>query len=169
MEAEQDPAVAQDNDSEQPNPVGRPLKFKTVEDLELAIQNYFAECDPHTEKTLVEVGRDSHDNMLFDSRLRITEQKPYTVSGLARSLGIDRDTLINYKKRDEFIGSIQAAYDRCHEYAESQLFGRAQAGAAFSLKNNWGWKDRTEVENNHTGNVSFVNDVPRPKTGNAEP
>ncbi|PYE14056.1 DNA-packaging protein gp3 [Williamsia limnetica] len=75
----------------------------------------------------------------------MTEQQPYTVSGLARALGVDRDTLVNYKKRDEFFGTVNAAYHRCHEYAESQFYGRAVTGAAFSLKNNWGWKDRQEL------------------------
>ncbi|MHD0307370.1 terminase small subunit [Rhodococcus erythropolis] len=130
---------------EEKNKGGRPLKYQTVEELDLAIQNYFAECDPHTTKALVETGRDGQGNMLFDTRTILTEQKPYTVSGLARALGIDRDTLVNYKKRDEYFGSVSAAYARCHEYAESQLYGRSATGAAFSLKNNWGWKDRQEL------------------------
>lgn len=33
----------------------------------------------------------------------------------------------------------------------------------FNLKNNYGWKDKTEVDNTINCNVSFVNDVPRPK------
>lgn len=127
------------------HPGGRPLKFETVEALDLAIQNYFAGCDPHTTSALVETGRDSHGNMLFDTRTVLTEQEPYTVSGLARALGISRDTLIAYKKRDQFVDSIRAAYERCHEYAEKQLFGKAQSGAAFSLKNNWAWRDRQEL------------------------
>lgn len=129
--------------AEQPKPAGgRPLKFKTVNEPDNAIQDYFATCDPHTTKALVETGRDAQGNMLFDSRTVLTEQEPYTVSGLARALGIDRDTLINYKKRDEFFGSVAAAYERCHEYAEKQLYGKSASGAQFSLKNNWGWKDR---------------------------
>jgi hypothetical protein len=130
---------------------GRPLKYQTVEELDLAIQNYFAECDPHTTTALVETGRDSKGNMLFDSRTVLTEQKPYTVSGLARALGITRDTLINYRERDEFFDSVQAAYERCHEYAESQLYGRAATGAAFSLTNNWGWRNKSEVDHTTAG------------------
>jgi hypothetical protein len=67
-----------DNEPEKKRPVGRPLKFETVEQLDLAIQNYFAECDPHTTQALVETGRDSKGNMLFDTRTVLTEQKPYT-------------------------------------------------------------------------------------------
>src|SRR3954449_7814857 len=114
--------MAKDNtnqeDAQDKKPVGRPLNFQTVEELDLAIQNYFAECDPHTTKALVETGRDSQGNMLFDTRTVLTEQKPYTMAGLARALGLDRKTLLNYKKRDEYFPSIQAAIDRCQEYAE---------------------------------------------------
>src|SRR3546814_1374569 len=53
----------------------RPLKYQTVEELDLAIQNYFAECDPHTTKALVETGRDGQGNMLFDTRTILTEQR----------------------------------------------------------------------------------------------
>src|SRR3954452_6749963 len=125
------------NEPQKKRPVGRPLKFETVEQLDLAIQNYFAECDPHTTQALVETGRDSKGNMLFDTRTVLTEQKPYTMAGLARALGLDRKTLLNYKKRDEYFPSIQAAIDRCEEYAESQLYGPYANGAKFNLQNNY--------------------------------
>lgn len=127
---------------------GAPFKYETVEALDLAIQNYFAECDPHTTKALVETGRDASGNMLFDTRTVLTEQKPYTMAGLARALGVDRKTLINYKNRSaEFFLSIQQAKQRCEEYAESQLFGPYANGAKFNLVNNYKdeyqpWADR---------------------------
>ena len=88
-----------DNEPEKKRPVGRPLKFQTVAELDLAIQNYFAECDPHTTQALVETERDSKGNMLFDTRTVLTEQKPYTMSGLARALGISRQALLDYSER----------------------------------------------------------------------
>lgn len=123
---------------------GRPLKFKTVEELDLAIRAYFDMCDPHTEQRVVEAGVNERGETIFVKRAVLTEQQPYTVSGLARALGISRETLINYKDRDQFSDSIHAAYERCHEWAEKQLYSRAATGAAFSLKNNWGWRDRSE-------------------------
>lgn len=86
--------MAEVDDQAPKHPGGRPLKFQTVEDLDLAIQNYFAEQDPHTMSALVETGRDSKGNMLFDTRTVLTEQKPYTMTGLARALGVDRKTLL---------------------------------------------------------------------------
>lgn len=133
------------------NPVGRPLAYKTVQDLDQAISAYFDLCDPHTQRRLVDCGMNDAGETIWRSREVLTEQQPYTVSGLARALGIDRDTLINYRNRDEFFGSVQAAYERCHEFAESQLYGRAQSGAAFSLKNNWGWEDKKQVDHTTKG------------------
>lgn len=86
--------MAEVDDQAPKHPGGRPLKFQTVEDLDLAIQNYFAEQDPHTMSALVETGRDSKGNMIFDTRTVLTEQKPYTMTGLARALGVDRKTLL---------------------------------------------------------------------------
>lgn len=36
-------------------------------------------------------------------------------------------------------------------------------GWYMQMKNRFGWRDRSEVEQNINGNVSFINDVPRPK------
>jgi hypothetical protein len=137
--------MAKADQQQDKNPVGRPLKFKAVEELDQAITSYFDRCDPHVEQRLVDGGVNQNGETIWLKRGVLTEQQPYTVAGLARALGIDRDTLINYKKRDEFFGSVQAAYERCHEFAEQQLYGKSASGASFSLKNNWGWKDRQEL------------------------
>ena len=138
------------------NDRGRPLKFKTVEELDLAIQNYFAEQDPHTMSALVETGRDSKGNMLFDTRTVLTEQKPYTMHGLARALDVDRKTLLNYKKRDDYFPSIQRALDRCAEYAEGHLYGPFANGAKFALINNYNgkyqdWSDKQAIDHTSDG------------------
>ena len=49
---------------------GRPLKYKTAEELDKAIEQYYADCQK--------------------------QMRPYTMSGLAVALGIDRKTLLNY-------------------------------------------------------------------------
>src|SRR5689334_9228607 len=138
------------NDSEQPNPVGRPLKFKTVAELDMAIQLYFDKQDPHIEEHLIATGVSATGETMFDTRKVLTEQKPYTSAGLARAMGIDRKTLLNYKNRDEFFPSVQSAIDRLEEYSESQLFGPYANGAKFSLNNNFQgkyqpWTDKQVV------------------------
>lgn len=128
-----------------PHAGGRPLLFKSAQELEDRITSYFDRCDPHKENRLIEDGVNGRGETIFSQRDIMTEQKPYTMSGLARHIGIDRATLLNYGKKEEFFSTIEGARERCHEFAETQLYGRAATGAAFSLKNNWGWKDRQEL------------------------
>lgn len=142
------------NSEDSSQKVGRPLIFETVDELDMAIQNYFADCDPHAAKALVETGHDAQGNMLYDTRTVLTEQKPYTSYGLARFLKIDRKTLLNYKNRDQYFPSIQAALNRIAEYAESQLYGPYANGAKFSLTNNFKddeWSDRKAVDHTTKG------------------
>ena len=102
-------------------PTGRPLKH-TLKEIEANIAAYFKRQDE--------------------------EQRPYTVTGLANALNMDRDQLINYGNKEEFSNAIKEAKRKVHEYAEERLFGTSATGVIFSLKNNWGWKDKSEVENN---------------------
>jgi hypothetical protein len=146
--------MADTDTPEQPaekNKGGRPLKFKTVDELQVAIDSYFNQCDPHLESRLVESGISQTGETIFAQRKVMTEQKPYTVSGLARALGITRDTLLTYAERPEFVDTVEAAKERCHEWAENALFSKSATGAAFSLKNNWGWKERQEIDHTTDG------------------
>ena len=104
------------------NKVGRPLLFKTVEELERRIEEYFEYCE--------------------------INEKPMTMSGLAYYLEIDRQTLINYKNRDEYFGTLKRAKQRVLMDTEERLQTAQQptAGIIFSLKNNYNWTDKTEVE-----------------------
>lgn len=103
----------------------------------------------------------------------IVEQKTLTkvptISGLASFLGTGRQTLINIENRGKvkkqgektikptakdlgFMDTIKKAKLIIQSYAEQQLYnGRNVAGVIFSLKNNWGWEDRTQVDNTHEG------------------
>lgn len=71
-------------DVEDKNPVGRPLKYKTVEEPERAINAYFDMCDPHTQRRVVDCGinekgetiwrhREGHDRAAALYRLRPCE------------------------------------------------------------------------------------------------
>lgn len=125
---------------------GRPLSYATVGELEQAVKNYFDDCDPHIEKRTVENGINQRGETIWITREVMTEQKPYTMSGLARHLEIDRKTLLNYSKMEQFFPTISAARERVHEFAESQLYSRNATGAQFNLKNNFDWRDKSEVD-----------------------
>jgi len=102
---------------------GRPRKYKSAKEMQDRIDQYFAECD--------EQGR------------------PYTITGLALALGMDRQRLLNYSADDEFYDTIKKAKVKCECYAEERLFqGGNVAGVIFNLKNNYGWRDKTEQEIN---------------------
>lgn len=121
-------------------PAGRPLKFKSAEVLEKTIQAYFDYCDNHTKEVQLK------------NKVKIEpDPLPYTVTGLAAYLGCDRDTLLNYQDKEEFFGTIKSAKTKIEANLEERaLMNRCNAVVAiFSLKNNFNWKDKTEVE--HTG------------------
>lgn len=126
---------------------GRPLLFKTVEDLKKVIDEYFDWCDNRAVK---KVDSDGKEYM-------ISSPAPYTMSGLARRIGIDRQTLINYSKKEEFFGTIRAAREKVHEDVESRMLEtRNEKGAIFSLKNNFSWKEQQEIDQNITGGLTIL-------------
>ncbi len=67
-----------------------------------------------------------------------------TITGLARALDLTRQGLINYEEKDEFADTVRQAKMQVEEILEKGLYGNV-AGLMFNLKNNFGWKDKTEV------------------------
>lgn len=125
---------------------GRPVAFNNFEDLEVAIAAYFDACDPHMEDRLVDSGVNQKGETIFLKRKIMTEQKPYTMSGLARALGVHRTTIRNYAKNAEYFITIAAARSRCEEYWEGRLDSPYSSGAKFNLSNNYeDWSDKREI------------------------
>lgn len=99
---------------------GRPPLFNTAEELEELIDNYFLYCKEYN--------------------------KPYTISGLALFLGIDRKSLNNYSHKEKFFPIVKRARDRVENYLEETLMQKDKpTGIIFNLKNNFGWVDKQEV------------------------
>lgn len=123
-------------------PVGKPLKYQTVEALQEAIDAYFDKCDLGKPKQVVVRGE----------VVEVTEPIPYTMSGLALALDMDRRTLLNYgKKHEQYVPTIKKARDRVEAFAEQSLWSGPPAGIIFNLKNNYGWVDKTESAVEHSG------------------
>lgn len=96
--------------------LGRPLKFRSVAELERNIQAFFEEC---TEKRRIP-----------------------TISGLAVYLKCDRKTLYNMEGNSDFFPTIKQAKAFIEAEMEQQLLtGKNTVGYIFTLKNNYGWKD----------------------------
>ena len=99
---------------------GRPLIFETPEQLERAVDHYFA-----------------------------NEPKP-TLAGLAVHLGIGRRTLYEYDDRDEFSHIIKEARERVEAiYEERLIYSDKPTGVIFALKN-MDWRDKSELDQNIT-------------------
>lgn len=99
------------------NPVGRPLKFSSVEELQKKIDEYFEE----------------------------TITRNWTITGLALHLDTSRETLCNYESRDEYFDAIKRAKLKVENAYELCLRDSACTGSIFALKN-FGWRDRQETD-----------------------
>lgn len=100
------------------HPGGRPLKFKSVKEMQKLIDEYFSHTIP------------AHQ----------------TITGLAIALDTDRHTLINYENKDEFFHTLKSARTKIEHAYELSLRANGRAGDIFGLKN-FGWSDKSEVEN----------------------
>jgi len=84
-----------------------------------------------------------------------TEGKP-TIAGLAVFLDMDRQTLYNYRERDEFFDILKRAVNKVEAKYEGRLiYENNPTGVIFALKN-MGWKDKTESEVRVDGGVQLV-------------
>ena len=112
------------------------LKYKTKEELQKGIEKYFKDCDK--------------------------KEKPYTMTGLAISLGIERKTLVNYSNSDLFYSLVKNAKAKVEEQLEESLYRLGNnSGVIFNLKNNYGWVDKQEQEVVSTNRYNIINDLPK--------
>ena len=121
-------------------PAGRPPKYKTPEDMQKVIDEY------------------------FNGDAWIQGDKPMfapTMEGLAYALGMSRAALCGYNKKDEFLNTIKEARQRVAIALEQRLYGNNVTGIIFNLKNNFGWKDKQEIEstNKHEHTVRDYDDL----------
>jgi hypothetical protein len=80
---------------------------------------------------------------------RLVAEKPPTIAGLAYFLGFeDRHALNTYEGYDGFSATVKRARSRIEQDRAERLLGRDTftPGVIFDLKNNHGWKDKTEQE-----------------------
>jgi len=95
---------------------GRPLKFPTPNDLQIAVDVYFKQ----------------------------TPFEKWTVTGLALILGT-KQLVQHYEKREGYEEIIRIAKLRIENSYETDLRIKHPTGPIFALKN-FGWKDKQEVE-----------------------
>ena len=127
---------------------GRPKKY-TKKGLEKAVGGYFSSI---CRKVLALDGDGGAVYNDVGESIWVTEYiRPPTVGGLCLFLGIDRSTWQNYadpKLYPEFREITAYARMRLEAYLEEQLLTREKnvQGLIFNLQNNYGWREKREVE-----------------------
>ncbi|EGT0014195.1 terminase small subunit [Clostridium perfringens] len=127
---------------------GKPLMWKSPEELETKIEEYYKWCDDNDKKK--------------------------TISRLAWYLGTNRTTLLNYENAEEFdwlkrldkdvrrkyVNTIKKAKAFIEsEYEELLMNKSSTTGAIFTLKNNFKWVDKQEIVNtNNNSNLENLSD-----------
>lgn len=114
---------------------GRPPHYETVEDLILAINDYF---NNGVKKRHVIIGKAPNQEVI--------ELEVPTITGLALHLGFEsRQSFYDYEKRDGFSYTIKKARLFIEKEYEEQLQVGNTTGAIFALKN-MGWIDKTQSD-----------------------
>ena len=140
--------------------VGAPPFYKTPEEMQKRIDEYFKECEGH-------LLTDSDGRPLLDKNgfPIMYGTRPLTITGLALALGFNsRQALLNYQAKKEFHDTVTRAKAVVERYAEERLYDKDGAnGAKFSLANNFeGWKEKQQIEadvkNDVTISVELVDD-----------
>lgn len=145
---------------------GRPLKFKTVEELEEKMNAYFDECDREEDTRIWIHGEELEyedeticieckgtyiDKYKLPTQGCMVEsgeykrQERYSITGLALALDTTRQTLVDYEEKDEFTDTIKKAKLRVENQYEIALQEKGRSGDIFALKN-FKWQDKTETD-----------------------
>lgn len=126
---------------------GRPRLYKTQQELDKLIAGYFNDCDSRIKTTMNKDG----------DELTMLVPAPYTLSGLALYLGMDRHQLMEYEQHDEFHHSIRLARLKIAADMERRLYETPnQAGIIFGLKNNYGWRDTQEIRQTNVEETTHI-------------
>lgn len=138
---------------------GRPRKYATATAFQNAVNRYFLRTSRVVGVTeQVPTGRfDQHGHMICEERTVKNQlgetatrveylQKP-SVAAICTEIGISRDTWNEYERREGYDAVCAAAKLEIERYLVERLgSGKGDSGVMFNLKQNYGWKDRMEVE-----------------------
>jgi len=112
------------------NKGGRPLKYPDPAAFDKMVDDFFIDCDN-------------------------TDHKP-TIEHLAVYMGCNHETLNEYANRsEEFSAAVKKAKQRCLDWLIADgLNARNPAMHIFLAKNNYGYRDKQEIESTVNVNVS---------------
>ncbi len=80
-----------------------------------------------------------------------------SITGLALHLGCTRKNISDYIKTDAYGKILEKAKLQCENILEEKMInGTPPTGIIFILKNNYGWKDKVEVDQTINGTISLA-------------
>jgi len=126
-------------------PAGRPKKY-TRKSLEKAVKEYFNSIS-FTQKAVDQFGEeicnDAGDPITYREFIR-----PPSISALCLYLKIEKRTWANYAEDPDMSPVVERTKAQVEAYLEEQLTIREKGvqGIIFNLQNNYGWKNKQEVE-----------------------
>lgn len=127
---------------------GRPMKYSSPDRLLEAVEDYFDSI------SYTKVLTDGHGHPILSDAGREIRMLVYVTppgkSAMCLHIGIDESTWDNYadpEKNPKLVPVTRWAKMRMEAYLEEQLNTRDRPqGIIFNLENNYGWKNRREVE-----------------------
>ena len=111
--------------------VGHPRIYDSPEEMQVAVDEYFDECD--------------------------AKEKPYLISGLCLKLGfLDRRILHSYGQYSkEFHDIITRARQKVQAYAEAKCYEKHSQGAQFILNAGFNWNTNAQVREERDLTISL--------------
>ena len=131
---------------------GREKRFTSNQELRELLENYFKECQDRKET------RYTKEGIAYE----VSKPVPFTIEGLCDVMECDRRTLLNYEKAEgyeDYFHTIKWAKNKvARNKAERGIGGEGNGHyIAFDMKNNHGYKDKTEVDNNMSvGSIKVI-------------
>lgn len=121
---------------------GRPIHYKTAEELQKAITDYFK-------------------NGITKKEIKSGIEVPVpTISGLCYYLGFaSRQSFYDYEKREAFSYTIKRARLFIEQHYEEMLQVGNTTGAIFALKN-FGWSDKQDIDLRDMRTINIIDDLP---------
>ena len=134
---------------------GRPMKYNNAEELQTAVDAYFASCRG-------QYRRDDNGAYILDRHGRpiIDGAKPLTLTGLQMALGFkSRQSLHDYRGRRAFREIVERARLQVENYAEMRLYDKdGYSGAAWVLSTVFGWKQDSATDKKALPIVRIITD-----------
>lgn len=162
----------------------KPLKFPTPDDLKNSMDQYLQYLDNENKPSEYLYCSNCFKRFNLDEEIKLCckeqklvhayeDVKPQdrlrpSLYGFCAWAGIHKQTLFDYKNRNGyeeiynwFLSILQADLEQILLNPGTRNIG----GAKFVAVNNYGWKDKTDVEHTGTQPITFVNNLPKNDDG----